>query len=52
LAERGWDAAQCKQRIEAQWPVERKIARADYVVWTDTTLEAHAAQLRRIVGKG
>jgi dephospho-CoA kinase len=50
LRERGWDAAQIKQRLEAQWPVERKIALADYVVWTDTTLEAHAAQLLRVIG--
>jgi dephospho-CoA kinase len=50
LRERGWDAAQIKQRLEAQWPAERKIALADYVVWTDTTLEAHAAQLLRVLG--
>lgn len=48
LAERGWDATQSRQRLEAQWPLERKIAQADFVVWTDTTLEIHAAQLRRI----
>jgi dephospho-CoA kinase len=50
LRERGWDAGECRQRLEAQWPVERKIARSDYVVWTDTTLEAHAAQLLKIFG--
>ncbi|MGA3181940.1 MAG: dephospho-CoA kinase [Verrucomicrobiota bacterium] len=49
LAERGWDAAQIKQRLDAQWSAERKIALSDYVVWTDTTLEVHAAQLRRIL---
>jgi dephospho-CoA kinase len=35
--------------MEAQWPVEKKIAHADFVVWTDTTLEIHAAQLQRII---
>jgi len=50
LRARGWDAAQCRQRLEAQWPVERKIALSDYVVWTGTTLEAHEAQLLKIFG--
>jgi len=50
LRERGWDAVQSRQRLEAQWPVEKKIARSDFVVWTDSTLEVHAAQLRRILG--
>ncbi len=50
LRARGWDAAQCRQRLEAQWPVERKIALSDYVVWTGTTLEAHEAQLLIIFG--
>jgi dephospho-CoA kinase len=51
LSGRGWDAAQCRQRLEAQWPVGKKIAHADFVVWTGTTLEAHAAQLLKIVGR-
>jgi dephospho-CoA kinase len=49
LRARGWDEAQCRQRLEAQWPTEKKIARSDYVIWTDTTLEAHAAQLEKII---
>lgn len=48
LRERGWPNEQIKQRLEAQWPAERKIAHSNFVVWTDTTLEAHAAQLDRI----
>ena len=47
LRERGWDAVQSRQRLKAQWPVEKKIAQSDFVVWTDTTLEVHAAQLLR-----
>jgi dephospho-CoA kinase len=46
---RGWTDAQIGQRRAAQWPVERKIARSDFVVWTDTNLETHAAQLERVV---
>jgi dephospho-CoA kinase len=46
---RGWTDDQILQRLAAQWPVERKMARSDFVVWTDTTLEIHAAQLERVV---
>ena len=48
LRARGWEAAQSRQRLQAQWPVEKKIAHSDFVVWTDTTLEVHAAQLLKI----
>jgi len=48
---RGWDAVQSRQRMEAQWPVEKKIAHSDFVVWTDTPLEMHAAQLLKITGR-
>jgi len=51
LRDRGWDAAQSLQRLKAQWPVEKKMARSNFVVWTDTTLEIHAAQLLRIIGR-
>ncbi len=49
LRHRGWDEAHCRRRIQAQWPVEQKIAQSDFLVWTDTTLEAHAAQLLKII---
>ena len=51
LQERGWSRAEIKQRLEAQWPIEDKIARADFVIWTDSTLETHAAQLEKIMPK-
>jgi len=51
LDQRGWSRAEIKQRKEAQWPVEEKIARADFVIWTDTTLEAHAAQLDGVLSR-
>jgi dephospho-CoA kinase len=51
LRERGWSRAEIKQRLEAQWPAEEKIARADFVIWTDSTLEAHAAQLEKVLLK-
>jgi dephospho-CoA kinase len=46
---RGWTDAQIRRRLAAQWPVEKKTALSDFVVWTDTTLETHAAQLERVV---
>jgi dephospho-CoA kinase len=49
LAERGWSRREIQQRCEAQWPVEQKAAQSDFVVWTETTLPAHAAQLERLV---
>jgi dephospho-CoA kinase len=47
LQARGWTRAGIQQRLEAQWPTEEKISRSDFVIWTDTTLEAHSAQLER-----
>ena len=51
LRKRGWDAVQCRQRLDAQWPVEKKIAHSEFVVWTGATLEVHAAQLLKIAGR-
>jgi dephospho-CoA kinase len=48
LLARGWTPEQIQQRLAAQWPVEQKISRADFVVWTDGALDAHAQQLERI----
>ena len=49
LLARGWTLEQIEQRIAAQWPVEQKIARADFVIWTEGTLDAHAQQLERVI---
>jgi dephospho-CoA kinase len=49
LLARGWTPEQIEQRIAAQMPVEQKIARADFVVWTDGALDAHAQQIGRIL---
>ena len=49
LSERGWTATQIRQRIAAQMPVDQKIARADFVVWTDGDMAAHAWQIERIL---
>jgi dephospho-CoA kinase len=49
LLARGWTPEQIRQRIAAQMPVEQKMARADFVVWTDGALDAHARQIERIL---
>jgi dephospho-CoA kinase len=49
LAPRGWSASQIEQRIAAQLPVEQKIARANFLVWTEGSLEVHHTQLRRVL---
>ena len=49
LLARGWSPEEIVQRNRAQWPIDQKIARADYLVWTEAGLGAHAAQLERIL---
>jgi dephospho-CoA kinase len=48
LLARGWTSIQLEQRIMAQWPIEKKISRASFLVWTEGPLEVHAEQLARI----
>jgi dephospho-CoA kinase len=49
LLARGWSEEQIQQRIAAQWPIERKMERADYVVWNEGELTGLAPQLERIL---
>jgi dephospho-CoA kinase len=49
LLARGWNLQQIQQRIDAQLPVEKKIAAANFVIWTEGDMDLHAAQLDRIV---
>jgi len=49
LLDRGWSTEQIEQRIHAQWPVEQKMARAHFVIWTEDGLGVHAEQLDRIL---
>ena len=50
LRARGWTPEQIEQRLKAQWPTEQKMARADYLIWTEAGLDVHAAQIDRILG--
>jgi dephospho-CoA kinase len=49
LLARGWSPEHIEQRLQAQWPVETKMARADYMVWTEAGLDVHAMQIERIL---
>ena len=51
LQERGWTPEQIQQRIQSQWPIDRKMARADYVVWNEAGSEVLEAQLQRILAQ-
>ena len=49
LLARGWTPEQIEQRNAAQMPVEEKMLRAHYVVWTEAGMDVHAQQVYRIV---
>jgi dephospho-CoA kinase len=51
LLARGWTPEQIGRRIAAQMPVEQKIARADFVIWTDGTPEVHARQVENVLAQ-
>ncbi len=51
LRARGWNDEQIRQRLAAQWPVETKIARADFAVYTEGTLDVHRQQWQQILKK-
>jgi dephospho-CoA kinase len=48
LRERGWSDAQIEQRIAAQMPVAQKVARADFVIWTEGLPAVHEQQVTQI----
>lgn len=49
LLARGWTPQQISQRLAAQWPTAKKIEAADFLIWTESSLDVHAAQLARIL---
>jgi dephospho-CoA kinase len=50
LLDRGWSAEEIARRAAAQWPVEKKMALADFVVWTEGGLDILGKQIERILG--
>jgi len=51
LEQRGWSPEQIRRRLEAQWPAEKKMERAHYVIWTEASMDVHAAQWERVLKK-
>jgi len=51
LQARGWRHDQIRRRIAAQLPVEQKLARSHFVVWTEGILDAHRRQIVGIARK-
>ena len=49
LAKRGWSEQHSIDRIRSQWPIERKMALCDVVVWTGCSLELSQRQIEGIV---
>lgn len=51
LIARGWSGEQIQQRIQAQLPIETKLLKSDFVIWTEAGLDVHGAQLDRILAQ-
>ena len=49
LLQRGWTPEQIRQRLAAQLPVEQKIARSHFVIWTEGALAACSRQVENIL---
>jgi dephospho-CoA kinase len=51
LRDRGWGEEHIRRRIAAQLPIETKMLRAQFVIWTDPPVAVHDDQLRRILNR-
>ena len=51
LVARHWPDAHIDLRNAAQWPIGQKIAKSDFVVWTEGSLAVHQAQLDKIFAR-
>ncbi len=49
LRMRGLSDQQIRGRLSAQWPLEKKMELADFVVWTEGSFELYRLQLERIL---
>ncbi len=51
LKARGWTPGQIEGRIAAQMPITEKIARANFVIWSEGGIENHSRQVDCILGQ-
>jgi dephospho-CoA kinase len=49
LRARGWSDEQIQQRLSAQWPLEKKMAASNFVLWTEGELPMLERQLERVL---
>src|SRR5205823_1925098 len=49
LQYRGWDAGEIDRHLTAQLPIDQKMSKADYVIWTEGGLAVIAGQLQRTI---
>jgi dephospho-CoA kinase len=49
LESRGWPEEQIARRVAAQWPVEKKMAASDRVIWSEGDLDLLGPQIDRIL---
>jgi len=48
LHARGLSVEEAKRRLDAQWPIEEKIHKSDYVIWNDRDLKPFYEQLKNL----
>lgn len=51
MARDGLSEHDAKARLAAQWPIEEKAKRADYVIWTDRSFAETDAQVAAVLAK-
>ncbi len=49
LALRGWSPEEGQRRIAAQWPAEKKMQLARFVIWTEGDVASHRSQWERVM---
>jgi dephospho-CoA kinase len=49
LIGRGWTPSDAEARVAAQMPVTDKMARANYVIWTEGSLDSHRRQWTKVL---
>jgi dephospho-CoA kinase len=49
LSARGWNGIEIERRVASQLSSETKMARADFVIWSEGSLATHERQLDRIL---
>ena len=52
LQARGWSDEQIAQRNAAQWPIEKKMALANAVIWTEGAMTSTARQVEQLLARG